>query len=131
METQEKLDLQQLILEHSKEGTITCANAFRLVREYGFFPDIIGIALNNNKIKIKECQLGLFGYTDGKKVKPAETISEEAENKIYFLCEDDDRLPCMAVWNIANELKVSKLEVACYCEKLNVKISKCQLGAFK
>jgi len=130
MNNGEQLDIVNLLQKNSTDGSISCATVFKLVKEYGFFPDILGIALDKNNIKLKECQLGLFGYGGGKKIKPAESVTEEIENKIYFLLDDDDKLPCMAAWTIANELKISKLEVACFCEKLNIKISKCQLGAF-
>ena len=39
-------------------------------------------------------------------------------------------LPCAGAFKIAKQLKVSTKEVGEACNKLNVKISSCQLGCF-
>jgi len=125
----EKIDINVIIQNNASDGSISCGQAIKLANEYSIFPDIFGMAIDNNKIKISGCQLGLFGHGSSKIVRPAETVSEELENKIYVMLEDE-KLPCAAAWNIANEMKMSKLDVACACEKLKIKICKCQLGAF-
>lgn len=130
MSSTENRDINEILKTAAPDGTISCPEAFSLVREHSIFPDILGVALNNNRIKIKECQLGLFGHNGTKKVRPAETVTEELEDKIYEFLEEDKILPCAAAWSIANEMKISKFEVACACEKLKIKICKCQLGAF-
>jgi hypothetical protein len=129
MSQNEIKDINIILKEYISAGSITCPEAFSLVNEYSIFPDILGLAFNSNKIKLKGCQLGLFGHGDSKIVRPSETVSEELENKIIYMLEDD-KMPCAAAWTIASEMKISKLEVACACEKLKIKIFKCQLGAF-
>ena len=62
-------------------------------------------------------------------VEPAESVTEELENKIYSHVEEGI-IPCAASWTIAGEMRMTKLEVAAACEKLKIKIKKCQLGAF-
>jgi len=42
----------------------------------------------------------------------------------------DGRLPCAAVFQIAADFKLAKIRVSSACEKLKIKISACQLGAF-
>jgi len=42
----------------------------------------------------------------------------------------DGRLSCDASWKIAKEFKMAKIRVSAACEKLGIKISHCQLGAF-
>ncbi len=124
------INMQQLVKERSKDGTISCTELFKIVKEYTIFPDILGQCVTLEKIKISHCQLGLFGYENKKKiVEPAATVSEELENKIYYLLEDGV-LHCAASWVIADELKIPRIAVAAACEKMKIKIKKCQLGAF-
>lgn len=40
------------------------------------------------------------------------------------------RLPCPVAFKIAEEMKVGKREIGDACNKLDVKISSCQLGCF-
>ena len=126
----DNINIQTLVKEKSNDGKISCAELFNLVKEYAIFPDLHGQCVNHEDIKITYCQLGLFGFENKKKiVEPAENVVEELENKIYSSLEDGV-LPCAASWVIAEELKIKKIDVASACEKLKIKIKKCQLGAF-
>ncbi|PKL19008.1 MAG: hypothetical protein CVV49_03165 [Spirochaetae bacterium HGW-Spirochaetae-5] len=125
----DKLDIVEIMKNASADDRIPCAKVFEVIKEYTFFPDIAGFTLTQNKIKLTFCQLGLFGYPEGKNIPECESVSEELEDKIFDRIEDD-KLPCAAAWNIAAELKITKLEVTSACEKLGIKINKCQLGAF-
>ncbi len=127
--TSDKLDIVEILKNESADDRISCARVFEVIKEYTFFPDIAGFALTQNKIKLTFCQLGLFGYPEGKNIPVCESVSEELEDMIYSNIEDE-KLPCAAAWNIAVELKIKKLEVTAACEKLGIKINKCQLGAF-
>jgi hypothetical protein len=82
------------------------------------------------EINIVKCQLGLFGYSPVRKiVQPAESVSEELEAAIREAMTDG-RLPCAAAFRIAADFKLAKIRVSSACEKLKVRISACQLGAF-
>jgi hypothetical protein len=126
----DNINIQTLVKEKSNDGKISCAELFNFVKEYTIFPDLLGQCVTHENIKITHCQLGLFGYENKKKiVEPAENITEELENKIYSSLEEGI-LPCAASWAIAEEFKIKKMDVASACEKLKIKIKKCQLGAF-
>jgi phage terminase large subunit-like protein len=128
--SEEKLDIADILKTNAVDDKISCAKVFEIIRKHTFFPDIVGVAMNNQKIKITHCQLGLFGYPDGKKITIAESVSEALENKIYSFLTEDDKLPCIAAWDIASELKITKPDVTAACEKMGIKIGHCQLGAF-
>jgi hypothetical protein len=128
-DTSNKLDIVEIMKNASVDGRIQCAKVFEVIKEYTFFPDIAGFTLTQNKIKLTHCQLGLFGFPEGKNIPACESLSEELEDKIYSSIEDE-KIPCAAAWNIAAELKIKKSEVTAACEKLGIKINKCQLGAF-
>ena len=126
----ENINILSLVRERSSESKISCAELFKIVNEYAVFPDLLGQCITHENIRITHCQLGLFGYENKKKiVEPAESVTEELENKIYSHVEEGI-IPCAASWTIAGEMRMTKLEVAAACEKLKIKIKKCQLGAF-
>lgn len=114
----------------AQDGKISCAQAFALADECSTDATHIGQAIDYLEIKISKCQLGLFGYGKGVKLaKPAETIAPELENALKRETTEK-RIACKKLWEIADSLNISRLEAACACEKLGVKITSCQLGAF-
>lgn len=113
-----------------QEGGFRCADAFRIVDEKGVTPLTIGETADEMQARIERCQLGLFGYGDPKSiVKPASKLlpSLEAAIREGLIL---GRLPCSEAWAIASRLGISKMTVSNAAEKLGVRISQCQLGAF-
>ncbi len=128
--TADNKSLQDKLKNIATDNRLSCGGAFALSKETGIFPDLLGIAMNDAGIKITECQMGLFGCGSGNKlIKPAESVSDELEELIFSFIEDG-KLECRAAWQIASELKIRKIDVAAACEKLKIKINRCQLGAF-
>jgi hypothetical protein len=113
------------------DNTIPCAVAFRVATELDESSEEVGFTIDTLEYTITKCQLGLFGYGEEKrKIKPADSVSptlEEAIKKALI----NDRLPCASAWDIAERLGLGKLSVASACETLGIKISPCQLGAFR
>ena len=111
-------------------GKIACAQVFSIASELGVSPFEAGKTLDLLEIRLVKCQLGLFGYTPDKSIiKPAERVSPELESAIRSRLENE-RLPCIGAWQIAEELTLTKLDVSCAAEALGIKIKPCQLGAF-
>ena len=89
-----------------------------------------GLALDRLEIRIKECQLGLFGYSPRKKtVSPSATAAEALSDAIRARLQKG-RITCEASWRLADERSIPRMEVAAACEALDIKIGCCQLGAF-
>ena len=59
-------DLAQRLKETADKGTIHCAGALNIAREFNVSPRDVGETLDTLKIKIVECQLGCFGTGDKK-----------------------------------------------------------------
>ncbi|MCS7283854.1 MAG: hypothetical protein RMK65_12310 [Anaerolineae bacterium] len=119
-------------LDH--EGSLPCAAAFRVVEELGVEPLEVGRTADEMGVKLSRCQLGLFGYgpkAEGrhKIVRPAETISPELAGAIRDSLSEG-RLTCRAAWDIAAILGIPKMDVAAAAERLEIRIARCQLGAF-
>jgi hypothetical protein len=109
---------------------ITCADAENIAGALSVTIQEVGVNIDLMEIRISKCQLGLFGYSEGKiVVKPAATVSGELESAIRNALISG-RLPCAAAWNIAETFGIPRMDVSSACEALKIKVKPCQLGAF-
>ncbi len=110
---------------------ITCAAAFRIVEDMNSSPAEVGLTMDILEKRLTKCQLGLFGYEPGKKaVKPLQNVPPELEKAIEAEVKNN-RISCRTAWSIAESLGLKKMYVSSACDTLGVKVSPCQLGAFK
>ena len=123
-------EITEAVKKRSRQGALTCPLAFKIAGELVVLPGEVGKAMDVLEINIVKCQLGLFGYSPVRRiVQPAESVPEELEAAIRKALKDD-RLPCAEIFRIAGEFKLAKIRVSGACEKLKIRISTCQLGAF-
>jgi len=123
-------EVSKAVTAAADAGKIACAKVFSIASELGASPAEAGKTLDLLEIRLVKCQLGLFGYMPDKSiVKPAEKVSQELESAIRSRLAGE-RLPCIAAWQIAEQLDLKKLDVSCAAEALGIKIKPCQLGAF-
>ena len=123
-------DLKQEILKQAKDNNIACKMAEKISQKMNTAMSEIGVAIDMLNINIDQCQLGLFGY-DGKTklVSAALSVLPQLESSITAALVDN-RLPCLAAWDIADKLQIKRLDVCAACEKMKIKVKPCQLGAF-
>jgi len=121
------------IREKSPGGELSCGMAEKIAKELKVSISEVGIAADLLGIKIKQCQLGLFGWGNkpnhGKDIHVADSVSEEIKNALEEVAEDG-RVACAAVWAIADRLVAERKAVSTACETLGLKIRECQLGTF-
>jgi hypothetical protein len=118
------------ILDCVTDNELSCVAAFEIAEKLNVQAKDIGEASDRLKIKLVNCQLGLFGYKPDKKiVKPQSPVSEKVDSAIRKSLAGG-KLSCLKAWEIAADLKISRLSVSCSCEALGIKIKECQLGAF-
>lgn len=119
------------VRKSSTEGKMPCAEAFRIAKQMGIEPSEVGRALDLLEMKIIKCQLGLFGHERGRHliVEPCNAVRPELEEALRAGLVDG-RLPCAIAWRIAKRFNVAKMSITSACERLNLHISQCQLGAF-
>jgi hypothetical protein len=124
-------DIANAIREREKEGRITCAAAHEIARKQDCTPKQVGVNIDLLEKRINKCQLGLFGYGEpkGKAVEAASAVPEDFERAIREAATDG-RISCEAAWDIADRLERKRIDVACACEAMGIKVSTCQLGAF-
>jgi len=118
------------VREKAVEGALPCAEAERIGAALGVKLEEVGRTLDLLELRIGRCQLGLFGYgPERKAVQPASSVAKDLEESIRGRLADG-RLPCRAAWEIAAELRITRMEVSAACETQKVRIKPCQLGAF-
>jgi hypothetical protein len=123
-------EITEAVKKRSRQGALTCPLAFKIAGELAVPPGDVGKAMDLLEINIMKCQLGLFGYSPVRKIVPsAQSVSEELEAALR-IAMIDGRLPCSEIFRIAGEFKLAKIRVSAACEKLKIRISACQLGAF-
>ncbi|MCP3954289.1 MAG: hypothetical protein GY697_19035 [Desulfobacterales bacterium] len=113
-----------------RDGMLPCAVAFKIAQAEQTPSLEIGKAADSLEIPLAKCQLGLFGYKPEKKIVKAEAEAPQALLDALKAALENDRLPCAAVWQIAEQFKLPKMKVSAVCEGHAIKIKPCQLGAF-
>jgi len=112
-------------------GRISCAAAHAIAAKQGCDPKTVGINIDLLEKRISKCQLGLFGHGSkkGKAIVKSGSVPAELEAAIRDAM-DGNRLTCKAAWDVAERLGLKKMDVSCACEALEIKLGRCQLGAF-
>jgi hypothetical protein len=120
-----------IIHQHLRSGKLPCSVAFDIALKHKINVEQIGQTADIADIRLSKCQIGLFGYNPPKKkkIKSLKTIEPELKQAISDV-QQDNRISCKNIWQIAEKLKTNKLHVSCACETLGLKIKNCQLGAF-
>ena len=123
-------DLKQEIFKRVKDNNIACKAAEKIAQKTNVPLSEIGVGIDLLNFNIVQCQLGLFGFdSKQKRVPAAASVSPNLETAIREALVDN-RLSCLAAWEIADRLKIKRLDVCAACEKLKIKVKPCQLGAF-
>ena len=122
--------IAKAVADNLADGTITCMAAHEISRALAVAPSQIGVAIDLQEGRLIKCQLGLFGYGQGKKkVKPAPHVEAAVRTAIENHAVDGC-LACKDAWHLAREYGMPKLAMANASESLGIKIKPCQLGAF-
>ncbi|MBI4596269.1 MAG: hypothetical protein HY730_07845 [Candidatus Tectomicrobia bacterium] len=128
-----KEQIAKAIREKSSGGTLACGMAEKISQELDVEISEVGITADLLEMKIKKCQLGLFGWGEkpnhGKDIQPADSVSVEMKSALEEVAENG-LVTCAALWAIAERLGVKREEVSAACDTLKLKIRECQLGAF-
>jgi len=129
---EERIDetISKKIHSLAENGNVTCAAAHRIAKDFGILPLEIGVQIDLLEYRISQCQNGLFGhFPKTKKINPDIEVSKKLKGALDE-ANTDNRLSCAGCWKIAATLKIKKVAVASACEKMDIKIKPCQLGAF-
>ncbi len=116
------------------KGKLSCAHAFRIAEALSLPPLTVGQAADALQIHLTRCQIGLFGYPQGKGWKGTaiheQPIPEGLEAAIRAELDEQGHIGCAQIWAIAARMHLPKMVVGYWVDKLGYKITPCQLGAF-
>jgi len=126
--------LHQAILSRLEGGRLPCHEAHTIAHDMGVDPLTVGQAADEAEIRISSCQLGLFGYgpkAEGrhKIVQPMNEVPEHLAAQLRAANEGDG-IPCIAIWQAADELGYKRIEASGAVEAMGLRVSRCQLGCF-
>jgi len=125
--------IAEAIREKSPDGMLACGTGEKISKELEVEISEVGITADLLEMKVKMCQLGLFGYGDkpnhGKDIRAADSVSEEMKSALEGAAENGV-VTCAALWTIADRLGAKRKAVSAACDTLKLKIRACQLGAF-
>ena len=111
-------------------NNISCAAAHKAAAALNLSAEEIGVQIDLLELRINECQVGLFGYRDTQKKLDPDIIIDPILDKKLDEKITHGRISCSDCWDIATRLKVKRLDVGSACEKKQIRIKPCQLGAF-
>jgi hypothetical protein len=121
------------IREKAIGDELACAVAERIAKDLKVGIPEVGVTADLLEMKIKKCQLGLFGWgkkpDHGKDIGVTDSLSAKMKNALEEATENGV-VTCAAAWAIADRLGTERRAVSTACETLGLKIRKCQLGAF-
>ena len=124
--------IAKAIREIAPGGELACAMGEKISKELKVDISEVGITADLLEMKIKKCQLGLFGWgkkpNHGKDIHAADSVSVEMKRALEEVAENG-ALTCAALWVIADRLGAERKVVSAACDTLRLKIQKCQLGA--
>jgi len=125
--------IAEAIRQKSPDGKLACATGENISKELKVSIAEVGVTTDLLEMKIKECQLGLFGWgakpSHGKDIRAADSVSPEIKNALEKAAVSG-HVTCAALWSIADRLGIERKAVSTACETLGLKIRSCQLGTF-
>jgi hypothetical protein len=125
--------IAKAIREKTPGGELACAVAEKIAKDLKVSIPEVGVTADLLEMKIKKCQLGLFGWgkkpDHGKDIRAADSVSAQMKSALGKAAENG-AVTCAAAWAIADRLGTERKAVSAACDTLGLKIRKCQLGAF-
>jgi uncharacterized protein (UPF0264 family) len=122
-----KLDSIQtdLVLTNLDEnGALSCINAFKVAKLIGMEPKHMAQITREMKIKITNCELGVFGKLEFNDMN--EDIFDLLKKRSH-----NSKVDCEVAWKISQEKSKAISNIGASIKNSGLKVSNCQLGCFK
>jgi hypothetical protein len=137
-------EIRRLIQEGLDDnGQLSCEKAHTITGAKDIDPQKVRELADELGIRIARCQLGLFGHAKEKGMPGFRTARETAkawkqEGKAVSEVPAEaakqlsrgGQVTCAELWKIGDAHGVSRFEMGCIAEFLEVSVKKCQLGCF-
>ena len=114
------------------DGRLPCARAFLAAQTLEATAAEVAAHANRTDVRVCHCQLGLFGYDAfGGKGFPGtiESVPETVADALRNAASGDE-ISCAAAWHVADRLGIPRPLAGACADRLNLRITRCQLGCF-
>ena len=127
--------IEEMIRTYPEKDKLPCPVAHFIAASLNVTPEAVGDVATAIKVKLYQCQLGLFGYvrkgvSEYKIVGRPVEIPGEVLDRIKSASKGG-RIPCRELWDIADSAGILRSEVGNAADSLGIRVTPCQLGAFK
>ncbi len=118
-----------------REGLLSCADAFAAAERLELPPARIGRTMDALRLRLTECQIGVFGYPGHAKGWAAagsasRPVPPGLEADLLAAAGADGSISCLAIWRAAASHGLGRMQAGFIADKLKLRIKGCQLGAF-
>ena len=118
-----------------EDGTLTCAAAIALAKAMNLESQAVGLTADALRIRLSQCQLGLFGYPGRAKGWSAlgeaeSSVPEGFKAALLSAGPASGTLTCSEIWSTAERSGVSRMKAGFIADKLGLRIVGCRIGAF-
>ena len=129
-EITKRIELADTVKASLKDGYLPCAVAFKIAKEAQVPKVVVGKVTDGLGIRITNCQIGCF--------KVDKTIHDNSTHEDVddiIVCKlnslkENNELTCVNVFDLAQQLKSTPMEIAGVANLRGLKIHNCQLGCF-
>lgn len=118
-----------------RDGMLSCRAAFESAAWLKVPPARIGRTADALRLRLTECQIGLFGFPGHAKGWAAAGVESlivppGLEASLRAALGPDGAISCLAIWKAAEANGVSRMQAGFIADRLGLRIRHCQLGAF-
>lgn len=115
---------RELILDNlNEDGKLPCVKALQLARNLKIDSHAMLDITDDLKVKIGECELGVFGK------KELGAVDHELYKKIESYSDENKKVTCTKLWEEAQNSNMKKVRST--VEQTDIFVTYCQLGCFK
>jgi hypothetical protein len=123
------------IASRLRNGMLDCRAAFEAAEQLDVPPARVGRTMDALRLRLTECQIGLFGYPGKAKGWEAAEVAAllvpaGLEDDLLAARAADGSISCPAIWKAAAKNGVSRLQAGYAADRLKIRIKHCPLGAF-
>lgn len=118
-----------------RESMLSCAAAFAAAERLDLPPARIGRTMDALRLRLTECQIGVFGYPGHAKGWSADgsasrSVPPGLEADLLAAAGADGSISCLAIWQAAALHGLGRMQAGYVADRLKLRIKRCQLGAF-
>lgn len=115
---------KEVVFKHlNDQGKLTCVKALQVAKQLNIDTKLMADVANSLKIKISDCELGVFGK------KELGLVDSFLYTKIVSYSDQGNKVTCTRLWEEAKESTMKKVRST--TKQTDIFVTYCKLGCFK